>query len=269
MPPSATLEALGRNEMQGDPSVARELASLHRKIRRTGEPFLSGRDLDEMEGVFAVARQRFRDEQPEDPSVRAAGEWLLDNDYVVRRVLGQLRREFPSEFQRRLPRLVEDGRPRALAVAEAIYDGTPREFDVEELECFLDAYQELASLTIAELWALPALLRLVILRRFGTVMERTLGDDRESPSSIDPGSAAGRAVRALRLLADVDWKQAFCSHSSTERLLSEDPAGAYAEMVGLAITQKILELHDRTIDVASVLDSGTTFSFQLPVEPSA
>ena len=230
MPPSATLEALGRNEMQGDPSVARELASLHRKIRRTGEPFLSGRDLDEMEGVFAVARQRFRDEQPEDPSVRAAGEWLLDNDYVVRRVLGQLRREFPSEFQRRLPRLVEDGRPRALAVAEAIYDGTPREFDVEELECFLDAYQELASLTIAELWALPALLRLVILRRFGTVMERTLGDDRESPSSIDPGSAAGRAVRALRLLADVDWKQAFCSHSSTERLLSEDPAGAYAEM---------------------------------------
>jgi signal transduction histidine kinase len=36
--------------------------------------------------------------------------------------------------------------------------------------------------------------------------------------------------------------------------------------LGLAITRKILELHDRTIDVASVLDSGTTFSFQLPVE---
>ena len=36
--------------------------------------------------------------------------------------------------------------------------------------------------------------------------------------------------------------------------------------LGLAITKKILELHDRSIDVVSSLDTGTTFSFQLPVE---
>jgi signal transduction histidine kinase len=39
--------------------------------------------------------------------------------------------------------------------------------------------------------------------------------------------------------------------------------------LGLAITKKILELHDRTIDVASALGSGTTFSFQLPAKPPA
>ncbi len=39
--------------------------------------------------------------------------------------------------------------------------------------------------------------------------------------------------------------------------------------LGLAITKKILELHGRSIDVASALGSGTTFSFQLPVELSA
>ena len=39
--------------------------------------------------------------------------------------------------------------------------------------------------------------------------------------------------------------------------------------LGLAITKKILELHDRTIDVASSLGSGTTFSFQLPIKTSA
>jgi signal transduction histidine kinase len=39
--------------------------------------------------------------------------------------------------------------------------------------------------------------------------------------------------------------------------------------LGLAITKKILELHDRSIDVASALGSGTTFSFQLPVKLSA
>jgi signal transduction histidine kinase len=38
--------------------------------------------------------------------------------------------------------------------------------------------------------------------------------------------------------------------------------------LGLAITKKILEIHDRSIEVASVLGSGTTFTFQLPVNPS-
>jgi signal transduction histidine kinase len=36
--------------------------------------------------------------------------------------------------------------------------------------------------------------------------------------------------------------------------------------LGLAITKKILELHDRSINVVSALGSGTTFSFQLPVK---
>jgi len=35
--------------------------------------------------------------------------------------------------------------------------------------------------------------------------------------------------------------------------------------LGLAISKKILELHDRSINVVSALGSGTTFSFQLPV----
>jgi signal transduction histidine kinase len=39
--------------------------------------------------------------------------------------------------------------------------------------------------------------------------------------------------------------------------------------LGLAITKKILEIHDRSIEVASALGAGTTFTFQLPVNPPA
>ena len=35
--------------------------------------------------------------------------------------------------------------------------------------------------------------------------------------------------------------------------------------LGLAITKRILELHDRTIEVASALNNGTVFSFTLPI----
>jgi signal transduction histidine kinase len=39
--------------------------------------------------------------------------------------------------------------------------------------------------------------------------------------------------------------------------------------LGLAITKKILELHDRSIAVASSLGAGTTFSFELPAQSAA
>jgi two-component system OmpR family sensor kinase len=39
--------------------------------------------------------------------------------------------------------------------------------------------------------------------------------------------------------------------------------------LGLSITKRILELHDRTIEVTSSLNSGTTFTFQLPTHTPA
>jgi signal transduction histidine kinase len=36
--------------------------------------------------------------------------------------------------------------------------------------------------------------------------------------------------------------------------------------LGLAIAKTILELHDRTLEVESTVDEGTTFRFRLPVE---
>ncbi len=205
-----------------------ELARLHGEVSRKGARFLDRGDLDELAAAFADAREKLRAETKQEPSVRIAAEWLLDNDYLVRRVLGQLRRELPAGFQRRLPRLIGDGRPRALAVAEAICAGArERELDLEELEQFLAVYQETTALTIAELWVLPALLRLVILGRLRDVMTRAARHDPSAPGPNDLASAAGRAVRALRLLAEVDWKDVFVRQSATENLLGDDPADAY------------------------------------------
>ncbi|HEX9619254.1 MAG TPA: hypothetical protein VF989_03900, partial [Polyangiaceae bacterium] len=211
-----------------DESPPRALARRHRSVQRGRDPFLSPRDLDVLEAAFAGARRYLREERHDNPSVRAAAEWMLDNHYLVDRVRGQLRHELPQGFQQRLPRLAEGGRPRALAVAEFLYDGTGSELSLDELEQFLEAYQEITALTIAELWALPALVRFTVLVRLRDVLERTRLNAIEP--SVDPGTAAGRAIRALRLLAEIDWKEVFCRQSVTERLLLEDPARAYGTM---------------------------------------
>ncbi|HEX8108289.1 MAG TPA: glycosyltransferase family 2 protein, partial [Kofleriaceae bacterium] len=212
-----------------EPGTERELAEAQREIRPTGASFLDRSDLDILEAAIAHSRTRLRAQPRDNPSLRIATEWLLDNDYLVRGVFAQLRHELPASFQRRLPRLAGDGRVRALVVAGVILDAMP-ELDLDELDRFLDDYQERAPLTIAELWALPALLRLAILRRLDELLAQAASEPHALAPSQDVGGAAGRAIRGLRLLAEVDWREVFSRHSAVEQLLQGDPARAYATM---------------------------------------
>ncbi|HUF74684.1 MAG TPA: glucoamylase family protein, partial [Longimicrobiales bacterium] len=174
-------------------------------------------------------RERCRRSGSEDPSARLAADWLLDNDFLIRRVLAQLRGELPAGFQRRLPRLTAGGHVRVRELAEALYAEGPGELELDEMEAFLADYQRLAPLTIAELWALPALLRLVILSQLVDSLA-FVGKEQSGGHPNGLGAVAGRAIRSLRLLAEVHWKEVFSRQSVTEQLLGADPAGAYAEM---------------------------------------
>ena len=210
-------------------SRAESLGLRHRAVSTPGHHFLRSRHVDELHDALVAVRERCRRAGSEDPSARLAGDWLLDNDFLILRVLGQLRRELPAGFQRRLPRLTAGGRVRVLELAEALYREAPRELELDEMEAFLTAYQRLAPLTIAELWALPALLRLVIL----TQLVESLGFVGQGQPSRHPnglGAVAGRAIRSLRLLAEIHWKEVFSRHSATDHALRADPAGAYTEM---------------------------------------
>ncbi|HEU4730403.1 MAG TPA: hypothetical protein VFT22_21040, partial [Kofleriaceae bacterium] len=210
--------------------TARELAEAHREVRPAGGPFLDRRDLDMLDASIARSRRRLRARPHESSSLRIATEWLLDNEYLVRRVLDQLRNELPARFQRRLPRLAADGGVRAMVVAEAILGAMP-ELELEELERFLDSYQDGTPLTIAEIWVLPALIRLAILRDLAALLDQAASQEgRALAPSQDFGAAAGRAIRGLRLLSEVDWREVFSRHSVVEQLLGRDPAGAYANM---------------------------------------
>ena len=226
-PPSTDASA-GRDRAEAvvssvDPAA---LAESHRDLLE-GEVFLPRSEVVALDRALAELRDRLTDTPLDDASERTAAEWFFDNHYLVRRVLAQLRSEFPSGFQRRLPRSAASGRPRLLEVSASILS-VEGEVDLDSIERFLGAYQAHTTLRIAELWALPVLLRLVVLRELRDVLAAVL-----LPGIIegtDPGSAAGRAIRILRLLAEVDVKALFARQSAVERALLEDPAGAYAAM---------------------------------------
>ncbi|MHC1730147.1 MAG: glucoamylase family protein [Syntrophobacteraceae bacterium] len=106
--------------------------------------------------------------------ITPAGEWLLDNFYLIEEQIRTAKQHLPKGYSRELPRLLDGpsaGLPRVYDIAlETISHGDGR-VDPENLSSFLAAYQTVADLTLGELWAIPIMLRLALienLRRVGT-----------------------------------------------------------------------------------------------------
>ena len=105
--------------------------------------------------------------------IAPAGEWLLDNFYLIEEQIRMAKRHLPRGYSRELPRLLDGpsaGLPRVYDIAhEAISHGDGR-VDPGSLRSFVASYQSVTVLTLGELWAIPIMLRLALienLRRVG------------------------------------------------------------------------------------------------------
>ncbi len=176
------------------------------------------------------------------PDATKAAEWLLDNHYQMKRAVRQIREDLPLAFYRRLPRLDSTdlvGYPRAFSLARGFLRATHLQLSMNALIQFVQVYQEGTPLTIAELWALPTMLRLVCLETLltsaGTLFpawrlpleERTC----DCISELDePTECIARALTGLRVISSIPWKDFFDRTSHVEAILQRDPAGVYVRM---------------------------------------
>ncbi len=110
--------------------------------------------------------------------IAPAGEWLLDNFYLIDEQIRTARRHLPKGYSRELPRLRNGpsaGLPRAYDIAlEIIAHGDGR-VDPENLSRFVAAYQSVTPLKLGELWAIPIMLRLALIENLRRVAARIAG----------------------------------------------------------------------------------------------
>ncbi len=108
-----------------------------------------------------------------------AGEWLLDNIYLIEEQISIARRHLPKGYSRELPRLAgaqSDGLPRVYDIAlNAISHGDGR-VDAESLTRFVAAYQRVTPLKLGELWAIPIMLRLALIENLRRISTRIIAD---------------------------------------------------------------------------------------------
>jgi len=217
--------------------------------------------------ALQAARRWLSADSEEELADSYATEWFLDNHYLIRDAARQALQDLPLAFYRRLPRLAAgaafEGLPRVYALAHRLVEESEARLDLRAVEEQLEAYQERAPLTMGELWALPALLRVVLLERLTESVERltaarfgpeadlravqasppAAGQAAPAPPSPapPPGWVAGpvavnddeqvaNCVVSLRALKVHDWERFFERLSLVERVLRGDSTGDYARM---------------------------------------
>ncbi len=104
-----------------------------------------------------------------------AAEWFVDNFHIVEDQLRDIKRDLPNDFYSELPKLAEGelkNYPRVYAMALAIIAHTDSRLDPEMLKRFLCKFQEVAPLSIGELWAIPITLRIALIENLNPLAQR-------------------------------------------------------------------------------------------------
>ena len=102
----------------------------------------------------------------EDDRISMVSELFMDNYHVLTDAATVCQDFLVPDLYRRLPEAAEAkqaGVPRILLLARELIKTSKLQFDGQVLQNLLSGYQEDAPLLIAEIWALPIMLRLVLL----------------------------------------------------------------------------------------------------------
>ncbi len=143
--------------------------------------------LSENEQILLEVHQLLTENVKANRRIVPAGEWLLDNFYLIEEQVYTGKKHLPKGYSRGLPQLEKgssDGLPRVYDIAVEIISHSDGRVDLESLTGFVKAYQTVTNLKLGELWAVPIMLRLALienLRRLATqialdILNKNLAD---------------------------------------------------------------------------------------------
>jgi len=244
-PPAILSEPANQDADSRLREFAHNLAKSHIvEISRPQKNDLLGR-LKSWEQVLHNANTIFKATPAKEVAVSRAGEWMLDNFYIVKQTFRQIEEDLPVDFLNQLPKLAgaqsqQQMHSRIFALAWEWIGYSQSQIDLIQVATFVRDYQQVASLKTGELWALPIMLRIGILERLVYAVTELLGMDvptglSEIPNQFTPTTLANETIVAncflsLRLLLATDWKDFFEQISRVEQILRNDPAEIYAAM---------------------------------------
>jgi len=105
-------------------------------------------------------------------AITPAGEWLIDNFYLIEEQIHTATKHLPLGYSESLPQLLnapDQATTRVYDIALQIISHSDGKIDEERLGSFIRSYQVVTPLKLGELWAIPIMLRLTLIENLRRV----------------------------------------------------------------------------------------------------
>jgi len=155
---------------------AKNLAQGHSVSYKKGRNKLLLR-LKKNEKVLAEIHELLNETGKSKRKISPAGEWILDNYYLIEEQIRLAQKYLPENYIRELPHLSRGplvGYPRVYELAMELVSHGDGRLDSQGLAEFVTAYQTVSHLKLGELWAIPIMLRLALIENLRRVSSRLI-----------------------------------------------------------------------------------------------
>ena len=152
----------------------RALAASHTLSSKAAKDHLLRR-LADNETHLQNVRKLLTDSIKRKDQVTPAGEWLIDNFYLIEEHIRIAKTHLPKNYSENLPQLSGPGAAgvtRVYDIVLKIVSHSDGRIDIEALSNFISAYQSVCHLQLGELWAIPIMLRLALIENIRRVAAR-------------------------------------------------------------------------------------------------
>jgi cyclic beta-1,2-glucan synthetase len=152
----------------------RTLAAKHKLSPKPGKDHLLKR-LAVNEILLQKVRKLLTDSIKRKYQVTPAGEWLIDNFYLIEEHIRIAKTHFPKNYSEDLPQLLDGpsaGQTRIYDIVLQIISHSDGRINMESLGNFVKSYQTVTPLKLGELWAIPIMLRLALIENIRRVSAR-------------------------------------------------------------------------------------------------
>ncbi len=216
--------------------------------------------LADNEKVLNAVRKLLVEAIKDNNTITPAGEWLVDNFYLIEELIRTAKKHLPRGYNETLPQLSNGPLPgvaRVYDIAQQIISHSDGRIDLERLSHFITSYQTVSHLKLGELWAIPIMLRLTLvenLRRVSSLVaidkiDKNLADywakQMLDIAEKDPKNLILATADMAR--SDPPMSSAFVSEMSRQ-LLGKGPALASALTW---IEQRLIEEGTTTADLVN------------------
>lgn len=149
-------------------------------------------------------------------------EELLINRLLVQSVVQDVQDTLANKLV--VPQIVVGGEkvPRAYVAAKSYLAAVDYQFDEDSYRTYMQYAQEDRAFDIAEVWLLSPMLQLQLLFELSNTL-----DEVRAQNNPGPRTRVKAVCASLVTMRHVNWKALFVSLSATEKILKDDPVGAY------------------------------------------